>query len=171
MTTRSDKIQVRRVHYNDASDAEALVALLDHYAQDPMGGGQPLTEEAKARLCADLSMRPDAFSFIAWLGGKPVGLINCIEGYSTFKAQPLMNIHDVVVERGHRGQGIAQALLAAAEQLALARGCCKLTLEVLSGNATATRTYEHFGFAPYQLAPEAGNAVMMQKWCSDKPES
>jgi ribosomal protein S18 acetylase RimI-like enzyme len=111
-----------------------------------------------------LAARPTAASFIAWLNGAPVGLINCLEGYSTFKAQPLMNIHDIAVLPDHRGAGVGQALLAAAEQHAHARGCCKLTLEVLTGNARALSSYLRFGFAPYELDPAAGQASFMQKW-------
>jgi hypothetical protein len=43
-------------------------------------------------------------------------------------------------------------------------GCCKLTLEVLSGNTTAQTSYQRFGFAQYQLDPAAGQALFMQKW-------
>ena len=44
------------------------------------------------------------------------------------------------------------------------RGCCKLTLEVLSGNTRALRSYDRFGFAPYVLDPREGQALLMQKW-------
>ena len=157
-------LNVRRVDYRQATDAQALVMLLDAYARDPMGGGEGMADDVKARLCSDLARRPDAASFIAWQDGQPVGLVNCIEGYSTFKARPLMNIHDIAVLPGHRGQGVGQALLAAAQAHALERGCCKLTLEVLTGNAVALRSYERFGFAPYVLDPDAGQASFMQKW-------
>ncbi len=155
---------VRRVDYRDTSDRSALVFLLDAYARDPMGGGSPLPEDVKSRLCDDLAARPDAASFIAWSDGQAVGLLNCFEGYSTFKARPLMNIHDIVVLPGHRGQGVGQALLEAAQAYARQRGCCKLTLEVLTGNAVAMRSYTRFGFAPYALDPAAGVATLLQKW-------
>ena len=35
-----------------------------------------------------------------------------------FKAKPLLNVHDIAVLSGHRGQGIGQALLNAAEDYA-----------------------------------------------------
>lgn len=152
------------VDYLNPTHRAALVMLLDAYARDPMGGGEPLADDVKARLCDDLAARAGAASFIAWLDGQPVGLINCLEGYSTFKAQPLMNVHDIAVLPGHRGQGIGLALLAAAESHALERGCCKLTLEVLTGNGPALRSYLRFGFAPYALDPAAGQASFMQKW-------
>ncbi len=157
-------LAVRRVDYQDQAQAQALVMLLDAYARDPMGGGDGLSEEVKSRLCRDLAQRSDAVSFIAWEDAQPLGLINCIEGYSTFKAQPLMNIHDIAVLPAHRGRGVGQALLAAAEAHARERGCCKLTLEVLTGNRVALRSYQRFGFAPYVLDPSAGQASFMQKW-------
>lgn len=157
-------LTVLPVDYHNVEHRHALVMLLDAYARDPMGGGEGLAEDVKARLCDDLAARPDAASFIAWLDGQPVGLVNCIEGYSTFKARPLMNIHDIAVLTGQRGQGVGQALLQAAQDHARARGCCKLTLEVLTGNLVALRSYERFGFAPYALDPAAGQASFMQKW-------
>ena len=98
------------------------------------------------------------------MGDQPVGLINTFEGYSTFKARPLLNVHDIAVLPAHRAQGVGQALLAACEAHARERGCCKLTLEVLSCNQRAMRSYERFGFAPYTLDPADGQALLMQKW-------
>jgi ribosomal protein S18 acetylase RimI-like enzyme len=157
-------LHILPVDYQNPLHRQALVMLLDAYAQDPMGGGEPLAQDVKARLCDDLAARSTATSFIAWLDDAPVGLVNCIEGYSTFKARPLMNIHDIAVLPRHRGAGIGQALLAAAQQHALDRGCCKLTLEVLTGNARALHSYLGFGFEPYALDPAAGQASFMQKW-------
>jgi len=157
-------LQVLPVDYQNPVHRCALVMLLDAYAQDPMGGCVALAQDVKARLCDDLAARTDAASFIAWLDDAPVGLVNCMEGYSTFKARPLMNIHDIAVLPGHRGAGVGQALLAAAEQHAKDRGCCKLTLEVLTGNAPALSSYLRFGFAPYTLDPAACQASFMQKW-------
>jgi GNAT superfamily N-acetyltransferase len=158
-------ITVRCVDYTSAVDAQALTSLLNHYAQDPMGGGAAIVTDALARLCSDLSKRPYAFSFIAWNeAGEPIGLANCFEGYSTFKALPLINIHDIVVLSSARGQGVAQLLMQAVEEEAKARNACKITLEVLTGNAVAMKSYQRFGFAPYALDPLAGTATFMQKW-------
>lgn len=161
-------ITTRRVDYASASDRAALCSLLNHYAQDPMGGGAPLGADVLARLCDDLSQRAFAFSFIAWAaspdGERAVGLVNCIEGYSTFKAKPLINIHDLIVHSDWRGQGVGQRLMQAVEDVARSKGACKITLEVLTGNHTAMQSYERFGFAPYALDPSAGTATFMQKW-------
>lgn len=157
------QITVGLADYTNAVDAAALVFLLDSYARDPMGGGRPLSEFAKANLAKALACRPQAFSVIARDGESPVGLINCIEGFSTFACRPLVNVHDVVVLASHRGQRIGERMLELVTQLAGQRGACKLTLEVLEGNASAVRLYERSGFAPYQLDPAMGDARFFQK--------
>jgi ribosomal protein S18 acetylase RimI-like enzyme len=50
------------------------------------------------------------------------------------------------------------------ETIACERGACKLTLEVLSGNAGARKLYTRLGFDDYQLDPATGVAQFMQKW-------
>ncbi len=54
-------------------------------------------------------------------------------------------------------------MLAHIEQLALQRGCCKITLEVLPGNTPAHALYTDVGFGSYELDPALGGAIMMQK--------
>jgi len=141
----------------------AWLALLDHYARDPMGGGAGLSDYARCYLVDELKNLPTFHGALAWAGGEPVGLINCFAGFSTFAARPLLNIHDIVVQAGARGQGVAQSLLGWAEQRARELGCCKLTLEVLSNNTRALAAYERAGFAPYVLDPAAGHALFLQK--------
>lgn len=144
-------------------DGAALLALMDAYASHPMGGGKPLSEAVKASLISQLRARSDYLGVIAWRDGEPAGLANCFEGFSTFAARPLLNIHDIIVAPDHRGCGLSQRLLAEVERLALKRDCCKLTLEVLSNNEVAQGAYRKFGFAPYQLTAEAGQALFWQK--------
>ena len=157
-------ISVFVADYHEPGQARAIVELLDAYARDPAGGGTPLSAYARENLVAALAARPQAFSILALDGEQPVGLINCIEGFSTFACRPLVNIHDVVVRRSHRGQRVGERMLVEVERVARARGACKLTLEVLSGNAPACRLYERVGFASYQLDPAMGTARFLQKW-------
>jgi len=157
-------LKVRRADYADAGDAAALVMLLDAYASDPAGGGEPLSAFARAHLVSELAARPQAFSVLAFDGAQPVGLVNCIEGFSTFKCRPLVNVHDVAVLASHRGRGIAEQMLALAESIARERGAVKMTLEVLSGNAPAVKLYRRIGYEGYQLDPALGTAQFFQKW-------
>lgn len=144
-------------------DGAALLQLLDSYASDPMGGGKPLPEEVLQTLIPKLKARDDYLGVIAFYDNKPAGLINAFEGFSTFAAKPLMNIHDVIVISEFRGKGLALRMMAELEQLARERGCCKLTLEVLSNNHTAQAVYRKFGLGAYELDPTAGQALFWQK--------
>ena len=157
-------IAVVRARYDDPAHAAALVGLLDAYARDPAGGGEPLSDFARTHLVDELAARPFIFSVLAFDGATPVGLVNAIEGFSTFACKPLVNVHDVVVAASHRGHGIAARLFAEVEAIARERGACKLTLEVLSGNHAARALYEKLGFDDYRLDPALGEARFMQKW-------
>ncbi len=160
----SVELTVVPLDVNAPAHQAAFLDLLDHYAHDPMGGGTGLRPEVKAKLLPALAAVPHFHGALAWRGEQAVGLINCFAGFSTFVAQPLLNIHDIVVHSSQRKQGVGQALLAWAEQRARQLGCCKLTLEVLSNNHTALASYDRAGFAPYILDPAAGQALFLQKW-------
>ena len=159
-------IAVVRADCANPVHAAALVDLLDAYASDPAGGGEGLSDHAKQNLVRELAARPQAYSVLAFDGTQPVGLVNCIEGFSTFACKPLVNVHDVAVLASHRGRGIAEQMLALAETIAQERGAVKMTLEVLSGNHPAVRLYERIGYAGYQLDPAMGTARFFQKWLS-----
>ncbi|HQS82487.1 MAG TPA: GNAT family N-acetyltransferase [Thiobacillus sp.] len=157
-------IDIVRARYDDPAHAAALLELLDAYARDPAGGGEALGDFARDNLIAELAARPFVFSVLAFDGDIPVGLVNAIEGFSTFACRPLVNVHDVVVAASHRGRGIAAQLFAEVEAIARERGACKLTLEVLDGNAPARALYRRLGFAAYRLDPAMGHAQFLQKW-------
>jgi len=163
LTVAAPVLTVDLADYADPRDGAALVGLLDAYARDPMGGGAPLSDHARANLVQGLAATPGAFSLIARLDDVPVGLGNCLAGYSTFAAAPIVNVHDMAVLPGHRGHGIGRALMAAIEREALKRGAVKITLEVLTGNDTAKGLYAACGFGDYVLDPEAGHALFWQK--------
>lgn len=166
--TAPSSLNICLANYADPAHAQAIVNLLDAYAQDPAGGGTALPAFTKANLVSELAKRPQAFSVLAFDGDAPVGLVNCIEGFSTFACKPLVNVHDVVVLGSHRGQRVGEQMLALVEQIAMQRGACKLTLEVLSGNLSAMKLYQRIGFSAYQLDPakfeQWGSAQFLQKW-------
>ena len=157
-------IKVARADYTDPVHGAALIDLLDSYARDPAGGGAPLSDFTRANLVSQLAARPFIFSVLAFDSGTPVGLVNAIEGFSTFACRPLVNVHDVLVLPAYRGRGIAAQMFREVEAVASERGACKLTLEVLDGNASARALYRRLGFTPYQLDPAMGHAQFLHKW-------
>jgi len=142
---------------------DAVVHLLHEYASDPMGGGNGLPPFAKKYLVGELRKCDSAYVVLAFEGSTPAGIVVCFEAFSTFACRPLLNLHDVVVSTPYRGKGLCRQMLATVEQHAKKIGCCKLTLEVLEGNATAQAVYRSFGFANYELDPTIGKAMFWEK--------
>lgn len=163
MTALAPALAVELADYSDPRDAADIVELLEAYARDPMGGGEPLGQEVRDEVVPGLAATPGAFSLIARVDGQAVGLANCFTGFSTFVAKPLINVHDMTVISSYRGQGIGRALLEAVDSEARRRGACKITLEVLSGNDRAKRLYLALGYGDYQLDTETGHALFWQK--------
>ncbi|THT98723.1 GNAT family N-acetyltransferase [Lampropedia puyangensis] len=157
------KTTVVQADLHDAAHARALVELLDSYAQDPMGGAEPLPAATRENLAATLASRPGTYVVLAFCDGQPAGLLNAMEGFSTFACKPILNVHDVAVAPAYRGKGISRLLFNEAETIAREIGACKLTLEVLTGNTTAQAAYRQFGYAPYALDPAMGQAQFWQK--------
>lgn len=127
-------------------DAQGVLDVLNSYAADPMGGGEPLPSGVLRRLPSMLQEAPTALVLLAFADERPVGVAVCFFGLSTFRARLLLNIHDLAVLPSHRGMGIGRALLEAAEGHARRQGCCRLTLEVRDDNARAKTLYRSFGF-------------------------
>lgn len=156
-------IQIVIADYHNLKHQQDLLCLLDQYARDPMGGGEKLKDSVKETLIEQLQQRDFAFTVLAYVDDQPAGIANCFEGFSTFAAKPLINIHDLAVGSEFRGMGISQALLQEVENIGREKGCCKVTLEVLSGNQAAINSYQKFGFRQYELDPEKGQAQFWEK--------
>ena len=156
-------VEIVRADLTNPLHADALISLMESYSLDPMGGGKELSEYAIVHLVKALNDRKDTYVILAYLKNQAVGLITCIEGFSTFVCKPLLNIHDAVVLKEYRGQGILKKMLIEAENIAIETGCCKLTLEVLEGNIPAQSAYAKYGFVGYELDPQMGKALFWEK--------
>ena len=156
-------IKIIEVDYSNSQQAEDLVYMLNEYANDPMGGGEPLSNFARDNLTKELSQLPYAFSLLCYVDDSPAGFANCFESFSTFKCKPVIYIHDFAVKDGFRGRKLSQKILDQIESIGIKRGCCKITLEVLEGNTVAQNAYQKYGFKPYQLDSNYGSAQFWQK--------
>lgn len=156
-------MQIKRVDYLNSEDAAALVSLLNAYAEEPLGGGTPLSQQVRDSLPTELAKIPGAYSYVVYSEGKPVALLNAFTGFSTFNARPLINIHDVYVAPSVRGSGALEMLFTAVEEQARAVNCCKITLEVLEDNGRAQSAYRRLGFKGYEVGEEGGEALFWQK--------
>lgn len=159
-----------RVHLADLSsetDSQAVVRLLNAYATDRFGGGEPLSDYTREHLAEELRKRSNCHVLLASVDEEPAGLAICFEAFSTFQCQPILNIHDFAVVPEFRGRGISKVLLLRVEELAKELGCCKMTLEVLEDNPIARGVYSRFGFKSYELDPEFGRALFFEKKLTD----
>ena len=159
---RFEMIEIRTVDWSVPAHAQGVLEMVKAYALEATAG-EGLSAEAQARLIPALRQRADYVGVLAFAAQRPVGLINAFEGFSTFMARPLLNVHDVYVDGAVRGQSIAGRMLEHLQGLAIARGCGKLTLEVLEHNHPAVSSYRRFGFQPYALDPAQGRATFWEK--------
>jgi len=142
---------------------KAVIDLIDAYAKDPMGNGDPLPGDVKSALIPGLKEHPTTLIFLGMINGEAVGIAVCFIGFSTFAARPLINVHDLAVLPGFRGSGVGRQLLAGVERKARDLGCCKVTLEVLENNHRALKLYAAAGFARATYTVEAGGALFFAK--------
>lgn len=156
-------ITVRSIDFNSQSDCDAWLIILNSYAIDVAGGGEPIDQTIAGTLITALKKQTIARVYLACVNDKPVGLANCFIGFSTFAGKPLLNIHDLAVLPKYRGGGIGKTLLNHVSEMAKAEGCCKVTLEVLEGNLGAQQLYRREGFTGYNLGDAMGKALFWQK--------
>ncbi len=148
-------LEIRLANLTDTADGAAVFELLNTYAIDIMGQNKPFSDDIRERLVPELRKQANAVVLLAFSGGVPAGLAICFVGFSTFRVRPLLNIHDFCVSPQFLGQGVGKQLMAAVEQEARARGCCKVTLEVRDDNHRAKKLYLATGFEPGKPGSDA----------------
>lgn len=132
---------VERGDCGDPRHARALVELTREFAAE-----QGEEAAAPARLPALLQRESHGFFLLARRAEEYCGLAICFRLFSTFRCQPIMYIHDLIVARASRRRGVATALLRGVEELARAEDCCRVTLEVLERNEAAQALYAKLGY-------------------------
>jgi ribosomal protein S18 acetylase RimI-like enzyme len=119
-----------------ASDLDALCAIeTQAFATDR------LSRRSFRRLIAS----PSAAVIVAERDGRVAGCAVVL-----FRAaSDVARLYSIAVARADLGMGVGQALLAAAEQSAQARGCMRMRLEVHEMNGRAARFYEAAGYRAF----------------------
>jgi ribosomal protein S18 acetylase RimI-like enzyme len=143
-------VSIQAANLDNHRHQRELLTLLDLYSRDAMGNRAALPTAVRRDLIGGLRRHPASLVLLAWFGDRCIGLAICFEGFSTFQAKPLLNIHDLVIHPEFRNRGIGRALLSAIEAAARKRSCCKITLEVRADNAVAKHLYRAVGFTESQ---------------------
>lgn len=146
---------------NSSAHQQTVLDLLDSYARHPMGSGQPLPEAVRSRVIQGLRANPMTRIFVARVGETAAGIAICFVGYSTFKAAPLLNIHDLHVRSEYAGQGIGSRLIDTVIEYTRSMEGCAVTLEVRRDNP-ARNLYAKKGFLSGD-EPLAGDAMLFGK--------
>jgi len=136
MPTESQNIEIRAARPADASGIASLCGQL----------GYPTTEkEAGQRLQAILDQGDDAVLVATLPEGDIVGWVH-VHVCRLLVADPQVTLGGLVVDEGHRGNGIGRRLMERVEAWAHERGC---GVVVLSSNVVrdeAHRFYEGLGY-------------------------
>ncbi len=143
MTRLESRVAVRVARAGD----EAGLARLDAAAWTPASGFPSVTERVNDPFFTFFTDdSPPGAHLVAELDGGLAGYIRLKPVTPLRENAHVLGIVGLAVAPGARRRGVASALLAAAEQLARARGARKLSLRVFGTNATAARLYERLGF-------------------------
>jgi ribosomal protein S18 acetylase RimI-like enzyme len=132
--------------YQNPVHAVMLLDLINHYMKDPMGDFPVLNTEQGKNLIQGLSAHPSSFVLFVLDNDEYAGLATCFVNFSTFKARPYINLHDIFVLDKYRGKGLGRKLLEKIIEIAIEKDCCKVTLEVREDNLLAKNLYRELGF-------------------------
>lgn len=139
-------VEIVEADLNNPVHQAGIVSCLNQYAMDEMGAGKPLPADVQAAIVPGLQQVADKHVFLALAGQKVVGLAVCLLGFSTFAGKPRLNVHDLAVDPGFRGQGIGRRLMDRVSAAALDAGCSAVSLEVRKDNTVAQGLYRSLGF-------------------------
>ena len=163
----SDEIKIIDADLTNVDHQHAIIAMLDAYMRDPMGGNMPMPESTRRNLIPGLRAHPARYIFLAYSNETPVGLAICFLGFSSFSARPLINIHDLFVDSSARGKGVGRNLLERIETKARELNCVRITLEVRLDNEPARTLYRKVGFDRVVAGP---NQIPMEFWRKPLPD-
>lgn len=144
----SSIIRVRRAVEHDVP---ALLTLMRHLAEfEGYDADFAVTEET---LLAQGFSRdtPDFFALVAEDDAASTGLIGMLVYYLipfTFRARPTLFIKELYVAESGRGRGVGEALMRAAANAAVERGCAAIKWQVADWNTSARTFYEKLGARP-----------------------
>lgn len=139
-------IEIIECNFKNAGHRQMLVELTEAYMADPMGGEEIMSDEVKVKLVEGLKNHSSCMVLFALVDGVYAGIITSFINFSTFKAKPYFNVHDIAVKKEFRGSGVGRKLLESVISIAKERNYCKITLEVRDDNHNAQKLYKSLGF-------------------------
>lgn len=142
--------QFVRVNLQDDVHCLQLLKLMNDYMNDEMGIGEPMPEHLGPKIIEGLRKHSGYVGFFVQIGDEFAALANCNLNFSTWKAKPLINIHDFTVSPNFRKQGVGLFLLDKIAEYAIEKGYCRINLEVRHDNFKAQNLYKKAGYKECQ---------------------
>ena len=142
-------------------DLYALTALFDEYRQFY---GQNTNIEAAGRFLTERFKNEDSYLIGAFQDEVLAGFTQLYPSFSSVAMVPKLILNDMYVLESARRSGVAEALLNAANDLALENGVVSMVLATRLENSSARSLYEKFGwteekeFTYYNYEPRNGDA-------------
>lgn len=136
------RIVIRRA---TAADADMVAPLFDAYRAFY---GRASDVGLARRFLADRLADGSSILIVAGKDGDgdAIGFVQLYPTFSSLGAGPAMILNDLYVEPGHRGQGVAERLIAAAVEAAREGGAVGLSLVTQRDNVRAQALYERLGW-------------------------
>lgn len=157
-------IRIVEADYSNEDHRRTIPFLLNEYTKDLLGYHKELPKQVQQDIVPSLENFPTSLVVLAQHEKQYVGMAICFFGFSTFKVQWLINIHDFTVLKQYRSKGVGKAIIKKIEEIAGEKECCKITLEVQERNTSARKLYQSMGFNDQFLEKEAGNQLFLTKF-------
>lgn len=122
------------IEYSDAIHRQQVIALWE-----TVFGYEDSHNKSDLAIDKKLAV-PDGLFYVAVVDAAVVGTV--LAGYDGHRGW----LYAVAVHPAHRKQGLGKALVHFAEQALTARGCLKINLQLIAGNASVA-FYETLGYA------------------------
>ncbi len=117
----------------------------------------------RERLTQALPRQPHLIALLALDGENPIGCVVGFHHLYLFAGQPVANIQFLFVQPEHQRRGIARKLMQSFEDRARTLGCCRLTLEVRTGNVPAKSLYAALDYRQAVFGPERDTLEYWEK--------
>ena len=125
-----------------ATDISSLTPLLDQYR---IFYKQQSDLQRSSSFLEERFLKKESVVFMAWKGKEAVGFTQLYPTFSSVSLQASLILNDLYVAPDHRGEGIGNKLLAAAQKYCISKGFKGLSLETAVDNP-AQKLYEQMGW-------------------------
>lgn len=127
----------------DSDCLDEVAELFDLYRQFY---DQPADLETAHKFISERMVKKESVIFLARLGRQAAGFVQLYASFCSVAASPMWILYDLYVTESGRGQGVAEALMNRARDLARETGASRIDLSTATDNHRAQRLYERLGY-------------------------